>query len=473
VGHSNLAPKSWVANCVDGVVPVSPSGLLPQGIIYTSAPSGSSTVGLITLLYQNGPVLLFNPANVGTTGGGYIDSDFLGGTTSACDDGRSDDNGCFYAGRNSACAVQITNSSGDAVGRIYPVTNQVPQSLTATQKDQYHGRLYAIDVDLTGITEVWSYDFENDGSIVGPSRASPMCSPNNGYIVTDYGSWDQQRNYCGAVDPPPTGLSCGTGIVALADCSVLPRPGVCATGEVWHQIYQADISELASDDLSEDNPYQTGNPNTLGAPNSHPYINANFVYDVTNQCFWVRPYGTATMSCLSDTTSYLSIVAAANTAFLASNPGGSGWLAGPNPNWTGVYPASNVPMSSVPSGASLVGGGAYPGAGDSLAIIGEHDGSSYAAILAIDTGVCGQSQACCTPGLVGATCASSWSTAPEIFWYVDLSQLSGSAGGAYGQFTILNAPDTTNPCLVTFGASEGGAYFLSSQDQVNGGCGKD
>ncbi len=37
--------------------------------------------------------------------------------------------------------------------------------------------------------------------------------------------------------------------------------------------------------------------------------------------------------------------------------------------------------------------------------------------------------------------------------------------------SLLNAPGTTAPCLVAFGAQNGGTYFLSSQDQVNGGCG--
>jgi hypothetical protein len=41
----------------------------------------------------------------------------------------------------------------------------------------------------------------------------------------------------------------------------------------------------------------------------------------------------------------------------------------------------------------------------------------------------------------------------------------------YGQFAFLNGPATSQPCLVAFGAQNGGTYFLSSQDQVNGGCG--
>jgi hypothetical protein len=328
--------------------------------------------------------------------------------------------------------------------------------------------LYAIDVTTAGITVVWNYDFVANG-INGPSRASPMCSPNNGFIFTDYASWDQQNNYCGQVDTAPN--TCSPGILALIDCDVSPRPAPCSVVGNWLELYQAPMSGLASDDLSGSNPYQTGDPNTLGGPTANPYINANFAYDVTNQCFWVRPYGTATMTCLSDTTNYLGVVAAINTAFLAANPTtGGGWLEGPKPvcsgtctSWADIYPASNVPMSSVPSGSNT-------GAGDSLAIIGEWNGTNKA-ILAIDTGVCGHSQTCCTPGLVGATCASGWSANPQIFWYIDLSTIS--AGPAYGQFTILNGPATSTPCLVAFEASTGGVFFLSNSYLQSGGCGQD
>jgi len=454
-----------LSNCVDSVVPsaYNPTGLLPQGIIYTTAPSGSSTVGLITILFENGPVLLFNPAGLGVSSmsGGYIAGKFLGGTSNTCADGGTSP--CFYAGTNSACAVQVTNASGHAVGRIYPVTNQVPTSISGgviPQSDQYQGRLYAIDVTTTGITVVWDYDFVANG-IVGPSRASPMCSPNNGVIFTDYGSWDQQSEYCGQTDIPPN--TCSTGVLAILDCSVSPRPAPCSVMGPWLQLYQAPLSGLASDDLSGTNPYQTGNPDTLGGPTANPYINANFAYDVTNQCFWVRPYATATMSCLSDSTNYLDVVEAVNTAFLAANPTtGGGWLQGPNSSWTDIFPASNAPMSTVPSGSNT-------GAGDSLAIIGEWNGTNKA-VLAIDTGVCGQSQTCCTPGLVGATCASSWSANPQIFWWLDLSDPTISAGPAYGQFTILNSQSTGTPCLITFEASTGGIYFLSNPAQQAAGC---
>ncbi|HUE05470.1 MAG TPA: hypothetical protein VMR62_38355 [Bryobacteraceae bacterium] len=110
----------------------------PQGVIYTPAPDGMGGVkGLVTLLFQYGPVVVFDPGYLGnaTYNYGFIDEDAIGNGTS-CDVGT-----CFYSGNNSACAVTLCDGDHNVTGgRIYDVVNQDRGiGMVPTEKEQYQG----------------------------------------------------------------------------------------------------------------------------------------------------------------------------------------------------------------------------------------------------------------------------------------------------------------------------------------------
>ena len=65
--------------------------------------------------------------------------------------------------------------------------------------EQLYGRVYALTITTSGIGETWYYDFVSNGTI-GPSAASPMCSP-NGHIFIDYGSVLQDNDVCSPISP--------------------------------------------------------------------------------------------------------------------------------------------------------------------------------------------------------------------------------------------------------------------------------
>jgi hypothetical protein len=194
-----------------------------------------------------------------------------------------------------------------------------------------------------------------------------------------------------------------------------------------------------------------------GEPNAHTFFNANFPFDPTNSCVWVRPYATETISCLSTTGE--SVVEAINIAALAS---------GVHRYWSTMYGDSDVPIAE-----SLIN------SGDSLAIMGAStsdetgnycvsDTSPCHALLAIDTGVC-SSPPCCTAGVSygSLTCPSSWSTAPVLSWYFDISANLG--GSAPGQAAVVNDIDG-NPCIVAFTDYSVGTWLLSSPTTGQGNC---
>ncbi|HUE01859.1 MAG TPA: hypothetical protein VMR62_19975, partial [Bryobacteraceae bacterium] len=407
----------------------------PQGVIYTPAPDGMGGVkGLVTLLFQDGPVVVFDPGYLGnaTYNYGYIDKDPIDYGTPCVDGGT-----CFYSGNNSACAVTLYDGDDNVTGgRIYDVVNQDQGIGTVpSQKEQYQGRLYALTITTSGITEEWRYDFVSHG-IVGPSQASPMCSP-NGYIFTDYGSALRSKNLCDATQIPD-GTMCGAGVLGLIDCA---SPFSC-TGSTTYKVvsgYPLPIGSLPTD----------ASAHATGVPFAGQYLTANFSYDPTNSCFWLHPYAVETMSCLSTTSS--SVVAAINIANLAN---------GVTTDWNTIFTASNVPIATSPTNTS-----------DSLAIIGAstvtaHGG--YHAVLAIDTGQC-SSTPCCTDWVTYGvfSCPSSWSTTPALSWYFDLSTLGG--GAAAGQATIVNDAEGS-PCLVVFTDNAKGTWLLSAPGEAQGGC---
>jgi len=125
---------------------------IPQGTIYTPAPDGLGGVkGLVTLLFQNGPVATFDPGSVGVNPS-YIGMDAIDQGTSCVDMGT-----CFYAGTNSACAVTLHDGDDNVTGgRIYDVVNQdLAIGMTPSEAEQYQGRLYALTITTSGITQNW------------------------------------------------------------------------------------------------------------------------------------------------------------------------------------------------------------------------------------------------------------------------------------------------------------------------------
>jgi len=189
-----------------------------------------------------------------------------------------------------------------------------------------------------------------------------MCSP-NGHIFTDYGSTLRSGKVCD--DNIPDGTSCGAGVLGLIDCA---SPFSC-TGSTTYKVvsgYPLPIGSLPTD----------ASAHATGVAFAGEYFTANFSYDPTNSCFWVRPYSVETMSCLSTTSS--SVVAAINIANLAN---------GVTTSWNTIFPSSNVPIATSPTNTN-----------DSLAIIGARTSTAhggYNAVLAIDTGQC-SSAPCCT-----------------------------------------------------------------------------
>jgi len=411
---------------------------IPQGIIYTPAPDGGGVKGLVTLLFENGPVVTFDPGHLGgSSPHGYIGMDTIDSGTS-CDLGT-----CFYTGTNSACAVTLYDGDHNVSGgRIYAVVNQdLAEDSPPSEREQYQGRLYALTIKITGITQNWYYDFVTNGGIVGPSAASPMCSP-NGNVFTDYGSTLQDGDLCNILHKP-AGTSCGAGVLGLVDCA---SPFSCI-GSTTYQVvsgYPLAIGSLPTDSALH----------ATGVPNAGQYFTANFSYDPTNSCFWVRPFAIETMSCLSSTSA--SVVAAINVAQVATLGGTV------NTNWDTVYPVSNVPIATSPTDAN-----------DSLAIIGAASvtATAYYAVLAVDTGQC-SSAPCCTDWVTyGAlSCPSVWSVTPELSWYFDLTANAG--GLADGQFVIVNDVEGS-PCLVAFTDNLQGTWLLTNTSAIpepQGGC---
>jgi hypothetical protein len=106
---------------------------------------------LVTLLFQNGPVATFDPGSVGVNPS-YIGMDAIDQGTSCVDMGT-----CFYAGTNSACAVTLHDGDDNVTGgRIYDVVNQdLAIGMTPSEAEQYQGRLYALTITTSGITQNW------------------------------------------------------------------------------------------------------------------------------------------------------------------------------------------------------------------------------------------------------------------------------------------------------------------------------
>jgi hypothetical protein len=410
---------------------------LPQGAIYTQAPKSGSTIGLITLLFENGPAVTFNSGALGDSAAGYgfIALDEIGSGTPCGDTGT-----CFYSGTNSACAVTLYDTDDNITGRrIYAVVNQTKTVSTApSDTEQYYGRVYALTITTSGISETWYYDFVSNG-FVGPSSASPMCSP-NGHIFTDYGSVLQDADICSASGfPPPNGTSCGAGVVGLIDCA---SPFSCSGSTTYLAVsgYPLAIVNLPTD----------ASGHGTGASEAGQFFNANFSYDFVNGCYWVHPNGLATVSCLSTTSA--SVLAAINVAYLAN---------GVTTHWNTIFPISNITVATSPTNSS-----------DAAIIMGAQTTTTnggYSAVLAVDTGKC--SSATCTTSWVscpgGLTCSTSWSTSPALSWYFDLKFNSG--GIAAGQFVVVT--DTSdNPCLVVFTDNLQGTWFLSAPGEAQGGC---
>ncbi len=366
----------------------------PQGAIYTQAPNSGSTISLITLLFAKGPAVTFNPdALGGASPHGYIASDLIGSGT-ACADGGT----CFYAGNNSACAVTLYDTDDNITGgRIYAVVNQT-KTINAPPSDteQFYGRVYALTITATAITETWYYDFVSN-VILGPSSASPMCSP-NGHIFTDYGSVLEDGDTCtssGAT--PPSGTSCGAGVVGLIDCA---SPFSCGGSTTYLAVsgYPLPIGNLPTD----------ASGHGTGASDAGQYFNANFSYDFVNGCYWVHPSGLATVSCLSTTSA--SVKAALNVAYLAN---------GVTTYWNTIFPISNITVATSPTNSS-----------DAAIIMGAHTtttNGNYRAVLAVDTGQC--SSATCTTPWVSCpsplSCSTSWSTSPALSWFFNLKANGG------------------------------------------------
>jgi hypothetical protein len=407
----------------------------PQGAIYTQAP-GVATIGLITLLFSNGPAVTFNSGAIGDSGAayGFIALDEIGSGTT-CDKGT-----CFYSGNNSACAVTLYDTDDNVTGgRIYAVVNQTFAVNTAPDDtEQYYGRVYALTITTSGISETWYYDFVSNG-IIGPSSASPMCSP-NGHIFTDYGSELQDKDYCPVGDPPPAGTSCGAGVLGLIDCA---SPFSCSGSTTYLVVsgYPLAIASLPTD----------ASGHTTGASRAGMFFNANFSYDFVNGCYWVHPNGLSTVSCLSTTSA--SVLEAINVAYLAN---------GANANWNIIFSISNITVATSPTNSS-----------DAAIIMGAQtintETGSYRAVLAVDTGQC--SSATCTTSWVscpsGLSCSTSWSTSPALSWYFDLKAHDG--GIAAGQFVVVT--DTSdNACLVAFTDSLKGTWLLSAPGEAQGGC---
>jgi hypothetical protein len=414
---------------------------IPQGIIYTPAPDGGGVKGLVTLLFENGPVVTFDPGHLGgSSPHGYIGMDTIDSGTS-CDQGT-----CFYTGTNSACAVTLYDGDHNVIGgRIYDVVNQDwVVNAAPSEKEQYQGRLYALTIATSGIAQNWDYDFVTNG-IVGPSAASPMCSP-NGNVFTDYGSALQDGDPCVLADVP-VGTSCGAGVLGLIDCAIQS-----CIGSTTYQVvpgYPLAIGGLPTDSALH----------VTGVPGAGQYFTANFSYDPTNGCFWVRPFAVETMSCLSSTGAPAPLVVAAINVAQVATVGGT-----VNTNWDTIYPTSNVPIATSPTNAN-----------DSLAIIGGASVTAgvYYAVLAVDTGQC-SSAPCCTDWVVysALSCPSvgAWSTSPALSWYFDLTANSG--GLADGQFAIVNDVEGS-PCLVAFTDNSAGTWLLTNTSAIpepQGGC---
>ena len=321
-------------------------------------------------------------------------------------------------------------------GRIYPVVNQdLGIGMAPSQKEQYQGRLDALTITTAGITEEWRYDFVSHG-IVGPSQASPMCSP-NGYIFTDYGSFLRSKIKC-VPGNVPEGLYCGAGVLGLIDCA---SPFSC-TGSTTYKVvpgYPLPIGNLPTD----------ASAHATGVTQRRADFTANFSYDPTNGCFWVRPYSIETMSCLSTTSA--SVVAAINIANLAN---------GVTTDWNTIFPLLNVPIATSPTNTD-----------DSLAMIGARTSTTYGgynAVLAIDTGQC-SSAPCCTDWVTSPALSrpTSWSTTPALSWYFNLSTHGG--GLAAGQVVVVNDVEGS-PCLVAFTDNLQGTWLLSTPGEAQGGC---
>jgi len=241
-------------------------------------------------------VITFDPGSLSNTVSPY---GFIGvaqlGPLQACADpgGVAHGSNCFYSGNNSACAIQTYDSLGDLLGgRIYAVTNQIYlQNNEPSDYEQYQGRLYALDITTSGINQTWYYDFVTHGGIsgvspvVGPSGASPLCSA-PGLIFTDYGSQLDSGRSCSMTH---TDL-CGAGVLGLYDCDLeFTRSPACGSLP-YAVIYTFPIGSLPVDG-GGDGDGDTGEGDTAGT-----FFNANFSYDPTNGCFWVRPYAAETQA---------------------------------------------------------------------------------------------------------------------------------------------------------------------------------
>ncbi len=304
--------------------------------------------------------------------------------------------------------------------------------------EQLYGRVYALTITTSGIGETWYYDFVSNGTI-GPSAASPMCSP-NGHIFIDYGSVLQDNDVCSPDLPPPSGTSCGVGVVGLIDCA---SPFSCSGSTTYLAVsgYPLAMGSLPTD----------ASGHGTGASRAGQYFNANFSYDFVNGCYWVHPNGLATVSCLSTTSA--SVLAAINVAYLAN---------GANSNWNIIFSISNITVATSPTNSS-----------DAAIIMGAQTintgTGAYRAVFAVDTGQC--SSATCTTSWVscpsGLSCSTSWSTSPALSWHFDLKANDG--GIAAGQFVVVT--DTSNnPCLVVFTDNLQGTWFLSAPGEAQGGC---
>jgi len=166
----------------------------PQGLIITTDGSGNVNA---TILLQNGPVMTFDTltgTNVTTVDGaspwGYFRP------------GLSEDQSYYFAGTNSACADH---------GRIYAVMNQTEVNTADQQTSDYqNGVLYALQISNVppGVQILGNGLLFSNHGIVGPSAASPMCSPDHG-IFTDFG----------AQLPGPTSQPNSAGVLAATDCT--------------------------------------------------------------------------------------------------------------------------------------------------------------------------------------------------------------------------------------------------------------
>jgi hypothetical protein len=318
----------------------------PTGTILTSDSSGNENV---TLLMNQGPVVTFqaDTGAVVSTGGS---------ATFQPDPGTDSIGAYYYSGNNSACAVG---------NRIYPAMNKYYTTASQTLDAYQDGVLYALQISHSdpGIAIAASFWF-GDNSIMGPSKASPMCSPapDNG-IFTDFGSL-----------PPGFDPQGNAGVLAVTDC----------TSSVWSGTPPAYCSST-----NPNWPFQLRytlptDPTLSGCTSGClDYIMANLAWDPGNACFWARPHnGTGapitTMSCVSSGVSGGSIVSP--TVVKTINVASLGT----------ALPGS--PRHETPGSDAIMTNTASDGSGSTIMLLGTVDTTAgNQAVMAINTTASGGS----------------------------------------------------------------------------------